>query len=67
MTDRKVTEAATTLDVRDVRIAAEDAAESLARFGRLSRQWNAPDDEHTRFQMRAVLDAALEEVFADGE
>ena len=37
------------------------AAEALAAYAESLRFWNAPDDEHTRLQLRSLLDEAMEE------
>jgi hypothetical protein len=43
--------------------ARDLALEALIAYGLIARKWNQPDDEHTRFQLRAVLDEALAELF----
>ena len=43
--------------------ARDFALEALIAYGLTAREWNQPDDEHTRLQLRAVLAEALAEVF----
>jgi hypothetical protein len=45
--------------------AAEEAQSALMHFAELLQAWNSPDDEHTRYQLTAVLDAVLGELFGD--
>lgn len=39
----------------------EAAREALEAYAESLRFWNAPDDEHTRFQLRSLLDEAMDE------
>lgn len=50
------------LDMREVRIKREWAEEALAGYARVLRDWNAPDDEHTRLTLRAMVEDTIKEV-----
>lgn len=51
-----------TTDHRDLVHAAEDARDAMGRYAELLVLWNEPDDEHTRLQLRSVVESVLEEV-----
>lgn len=55
----------TDLDVRRVAWAREQAEDSLANYARLLLDWNAPDDQHTRLQIRSLAEHVIEEAFAE--
>lgn len=48
-------------DARDVTLAAERAKEAVEAYAALLFEWNAPDDEHTRFQLHALVDEVIDE------
>jgi hypothetical protein len=43
--------------------ARDLALEALIAYGLIAREWNQPDDEHTRLQLRAVLAEALDVIY----
>lgn len=43
-------------DIRDVAYARDIAIESLETYAELLLAWNAPDDEHTRLQLRGLIE-----------
>lgn len=49
---------------REITLAREAAEEGLREYAEALRYWNAPDDEHTRLQLRSlvedVIDGSLE-------
>jgi hypothetical protein len=48
---------------RDVAHQREAAEAAMTEFAAALRYWNAPDDEHTRIQLRALVEAVIEETF----
>ncbi len=52
-------------DVRAIDVARREAVEAVTRYVELSRAWNAPDDEHTRWQARRLVDEAIQDVMHD--
>jgi hypothetical protein len=47
--------------VRENAEMRENAREALEAYAESLRFWNAPDDEHTRYQLRSLLDEAMDE------
>lgn len=52
-------------DYRQLASARRDAEEALFRYAELARVWNAPDDEHTRYQIRRLVDDVIEDTMQD--
>lgn len=50
----------------DVRECRERAEAALREYAEASKFWNAPDDEHTRIQLRGLVNEIIEEVVPDG-
>jgi hypothetical protein len=48
---------------RDVAHHREAAEHHLREYAKALRYWNAPDDEHTCIQLRALIEAVIEETF----
>ena len=48
------------LGEREMRYAREQCEEWLTNYARALRYWNAPDDEHTRLQLRALVEEIIE-------
>jgi hypothetical protein len=46
---------------RDLAVARREATETLERYAVLLRQWNDPDDTHTRQQLRNLMECVIEE------
>lgn len=55
----------TTPDVREIDVARREALDAVTRYAELSRRWNAPDDEHTRWQLRRLVDDVIQDVMYD--
>lgn len=51
------------LDPRQVDILASNAESDLDAYATALREWNAPDDEHTKYQLRLMLDRVVKRVF----
>jgi hypothetical protein len=49
------------IGARDVQEAREQAEEWLREYAEALRFWNAPDDEHTRIQLRRLVDDVIQE------
>lgn len=47
------------LDVRDVGYARQQAENALTEYAKILRSWNDPDDEHTRITLRTLLESAM--------
>lgn len=54
-----------TSSLREIERAREEAFAFLFDYGSLAREWNDPDDDHTRIQIRALADEVIEAVFRD--
>ena len=50
------------VSARDVTLAREAAGDALLEYAEALRSWNAPDDEHTRHQLRGLVDDVIQEV-----
>ena len=48
------------IEARDVQSAREDAEEAMRRYAEAAWYWNAPDEEHTRYQLRSLADTAFD-------
>lgn len=46
---------------RDIAETHERADEALREYARALKFWNAPDDEHTRYQLRGLVERAIKE------
>jgi hypothetical protein len=44
---------------REVDTARREAEDALIRYTDALRRWNAPDDEHTRVQLRALIEDVI--------
>lgn len=60
MTDRTPLSTPRRLEMRDVVLAAEDAKAAMEHYALVARAWNAPDDEHTKIQLRALTEEVIE-------
>jgi hypothetical protein len=58
---RVTPDAASENGLREILAVREEARDALGSYAEALRFWNAPDDEHTRHQLRAVLDEAMDE------
>lgn len=47
--------------LRELRLAREAAEEGLRGYAEALRYWNAPDDEHTRLQLRHLVEDVIDE------
>lgn len=70
MNERESLFAATTsmqlpCDRRALDRAREGAQEALSEYAYLLHGWNRPDDEHTRHQLRRMVDDVIKEEFND--
>lgn len=52
-------------ELRELDRARNEAEEALIRYADLARAWNAPDDEHTRYQIRRLVDDVIEDTMQD--
>lgn len=55
----------TTPDPRDIYAARQEAVDAVTRYAELARAWNAPDDEHTCYQLRRIVDDVIQDVMYD--
>lgn len=55
----------TTPDRREIYTARSEAVDAVTRYAELARAWNAPDDEHTRYQIRRLVDDVIQDVMYD--
>lgn len=46
-------------DSRDVTLMREAAEDALRDYAVALRVWNAPDDEHTRIQLRSLIEQII--------
>lgn len=44
---------------RDLDLAREKAEDALTEYARLAFGWNAPDDEHTRLSLQAMVQRVI--------
>lgn len=59
MPDGKLTSPPDPRELDDARTRADEA---LREYAALLKAWNAPDDEHTRFQVRSIAEWVVREV-----
>jgi hypothetical protein len=50
-------------DARALNVAREELEDALGSYVAALRAWNAPDDEHTKIQLRSLVEQAIEEEF----
>lgn len=52
-------------DRRELEYARGEAERWLAEYARLARENNAPDDEHTRIQIRNLAERIIDDEFVE--
>jgi len=53
----------TTLVARDLTAARDEVDEAIRRYAVMLKEWNDPDDDHAKYMLRGLVEAALREVF----